>query len=91
MTATSPQASSYLMRALRFWDLLEDSDATKLSWTKIGVALSTVLTTVTGAACAVQQVVNTVNHTDWSLFAATIGLHTVTKGAHEIKRWTEAP
>lgn len=68
-------------RFLSFFDLLDDTDPTRLSWSKIGVASSTVLATVTGFATAVQQFVGSVAHTEWQSFAAAIGLHAVTHAA----------
>lgn len=77
------------LHRLFFIDLLEDAMPKKISWTKVGVMMSTVFTTVTGAAATIQSVIGTAAHTDWSLFASAIGLHTVTKGMHEMKRYTE--
>lgn len=90
MAAQLPPTAGRALRVLRFVDVLEDDDPTKLSWTKIGVALSTVFTTITGAVATVQTVVGTVAHTEWATFAAAIGLHAVTKTAHEVKRYTES-
>jgi len=89
MIASLPQGASRWLRALRFADLLEDADPTKLSWTKIGVAFTTVLNFFTMGTATVQQMVGNLGHTDWRLLGGAAGLHVVTKGAHEIKRYTE--
>ena len=87
--ALAPGASLW-MRVLHFIDLLEDEIPDKLSWTKIGVAFTTLLNMVTMGTAAVQTAVGNVGHTDWGLLGSAAGLHLVTKGAHEIKRKTEA-
>lgn len=76
-------------RVLSFLDLLDDTDQTRLSWTKLGVASSTLLATVTGFATAVQQMIGTVAHTEWQSFAAAIGLHAVTHAARAGVRITQ--
>jgi len=76
-------------RVLYFLNLLGDTDPLCLSWTRVGLALSTVFTAVTGAATAVQQFIGTAAHTDWSLFAAAIGLHGLSHGAARLKRYQE--
>ena len=91
MALPLPEDAGTWKHLLRFIDLLEDNDPTKLSWTKIGVAWSTLLSIFTGAVTAVQSIVGTVAHTEWTAFAAAIGLHAITKTAHEVKRYTETP
>ena len=89
MAEPLPPEASRILRALRFCDLLEDSDPTKLSWTKIGVAFTTALNILTTGTAALQQAVNNVDHTDWKLLGIAGVLHVVTKTAHEVKRRTE--
>ena len=89
MAEPLPQGVGRGLRILRFCDLLEDSDPSKLSWTKIGVACSTICTALTGFTAALQSSVADVAHTDWKAFGLAIGFHAVTKTAHEIKRRTE--
>lgn len=89
MALPLPEGSHLTMRALRFIDVLEDSDPTKLSWTKIGVAFTTLLNMMTAGTAAVREMVGDVAHTDFGLLGMAAGLHVVTKGAHEIKRYTE--
>lgn len=91
MAAPLPPTAHRALHVLRFIDVLEDDDPTKLSWTKIGVAISTVFTTVTGFAAMIQSSTDSLAHANWTVFGYAIGLHTVAKGAHEIKRWTETP
>lgn len=76
-------------RVLYFLNLLGDTQPLCLSWTRVGLAVSTVFTIVTGAATAVQQFVEASAHTDWSLFAAAIGLHGLSHGAARFKRYQE--
>lgn len=78
------------MRALHFMDVLEDCDPSKLSWTKVGVAFTTILNIVTMGSATVQQVVGNLGHTDWHLLVGAGCLHVATKGFHEIKRYTES-
>lgn len=85
-----PEGAHLCMRALHFIDILEDSDPSKLSWTKIGVAFTTILNVITMGTATVQQSVGNLGHTDWHLLFGAAGLHVVTKGAHEIKRYTES-
>lgn len=77
-------------RVLSFLDLLDDTDQSRLSWTKLGVASSTLLTTVTGFTTAVQTAIGNVAHTEWQGFAAAIGLHAVTHAARAGVRITQA-
>lgn len=77
------------MRTLRFIDVLEDTDPTKLSWTKIGVAFTTVLNIFTMGTATIQQMVGNIGHTDFGLLGSALGLHVAAKGFHEIKRYTE--
>ena len=81
--------SSRAMRVLRFLDVLEDDDPTKLSWTKIGVAFTTLLNILTLTTAALQQSIDNIGHTNWQLLLTAGGLHAVTKTAHEVKRRTE--
>lgn len=87
--AKLPDNAPRKYQILRFWDVMEPSDPTKLSWTKIGVAFSTMFTIITSGATALQHFISTTAQTDWIWMASAIGLHTVTKGAHEMKRITE--
>lgn len=89
MAVPIPPDAKRSMRVLRFIDVLEDMDPTKLSWTKIGVAWSTVLTVITGTTAAIQTALDSAAHTNWSILAAAVGLHGITKTAHEVKRYTE--
>lgn len=90
--APLPDGASLTMRALRFADLLEDNDPVgKLSWSKIGVAFTTFLNMVTTGTAALQAAVGNLAHVDWHVLAIAGGAHVVTRGAHEIKRYTEAP
>jgi|GEM_PF-5456158 len=66
---------------LSFCDLLDDTNPNRLSWSKLGVASSTILTTLTGFTTAIQTVIGNVAHTEWQSFAAAIGLHSVTHAA----------
>lgn len=77
-------------RVLSFFDLLDDTSQDRLSWSKLGVASSTVLATVTGFTTAVQSVVGDVAHTEWQGFAAAIGLHAVTHAARAGVRITQS-
>ena len=90
MVTALPQGASLWLRVLHFADLLEDITPDKLSWTKIGVAFTTILNMVTMGTAAVQAAVGNLGHTDWGLLGSAAGLHVVTKGAHEIKRYTES-
>jgi len=74
---------------LSFCDLLDDTDQSRLSWSKLGVASSTVLTTVTGFTAAIQQISGNVAHTEWQAFGAAIGLHAVTHAARAGVRLTQ--
>ena len=89
MAEKLPDGARWPMHVLRFVDILEDADPTKLSWTKIGVAFTTVLNMVTSGTAAIQAAVGNLGHTDLGLLGTALGLHVVTKGAHEIKRYTE--
>lgn len=80
-----------LGRALYFLNVLGDTNPLCLDWTKVGVALSTVFTVVTGAVATVQTVVDRVAHTDWGLFASAIGLHGLSHGVYRLKRHLEPP
>lgn len=71
---------------LSFCDLLDDSDPSRLSWSKIGVAVSTLMTAVTGFTTAVQGAVGNVAHTEWGAFASAIGLHAISHGARSMVR-----
>lgn len=71
---------------LSFCDLLDDADPNRLSWSKIGVALSTLMTAVTGFTTAVQGAVGNVAHTEWGAFASAIGLHAISHGARSMVR-----
>ena len=75
---------------LSFFDLLDDTDQSRLSWSKLGVASSTVLATLTGFTTAVQTMIGNVAHTEWQGFAAAIGLHAVTHAARAGVRITQA-
>lgn len=76
-------------RVLAFLDLLDDTNPARISWSKLGVASSTVLATVTGFTAAVQQGIGNVAHTDWQAFGAAIGLHAVTHAARAGVRITQ--
>jgi hypothetical protein len=74
---------------LSFLDLLDDTDQSRLSWSKIGVASSTVMATLTGFTAALQGAVGNVTNTEWGSFAAAIGLHAVTHAARAGVRYTQ--
>jgi len=74
---------------LSFFDLLDDTNQSRLSWSKLGVASSTLLATVTGFGTAVQQFVGSVAHTEWGAFAGAIGLHAITHAARAGVRLTQ--
>lgn len=84
-----PVATPPKHRLLSFLDLLDDTNQSRLSWSKLGVASSTVLTTVTGFTAAIQQVVGDVAHTEWQAFVSAIGLHAVTHAARAGVRITQ--
>lgn len=71
---------------LSFLDLLDDANQGRLSWSKLGVAISTLMTAVTGFTTAVQGAVGTVAHTEWGAFASAIGLHALSHGARSMVR-----
>lgn len=73
-------------RILSFLDLLDDANQARLSWSKVGVAVSTVMTAVTGFTTAVQGAVGNVAHTEWGAFASAIGLHALSHGARSMVR-----
>lgn len=77
-------------RVLYFLNVLGDTQPMCLDWTKVGLALSTVLTAITGAVSAVQATVNGIAHTEWSLFASAVGLHGISHGIARFKRHQES-
>lgn len=77
--------STRLGKMLYFLNLLGDTTPLCLDWTKIGLAMSTAFAAITGVVATVQQVVGSVAHTDWTLFAAAIGLHGVSHGAARVR------
>lgn len=76
-------------RILAFLDLLDDTNEARLSWSKLGVASSTLLATVTGFTTAIQQMIGNIAHTEWTAFASAIGLHMVTHAARAGVRMTQ--
>ena len=76
-------------RILSFLDLLDDTNQSRISWSKLGVASSTILATITGFTTAVQSAIGNVAHTEWQGFAAAIGLHAVTHAARAGVRITQ--
>jgi hypothetical protein len=71
---------------LSFFDLLDDTNPERLSWSKASVAVSTILAAVTGFATAVQGVIGDAAHTEWGAFASAIGLHAISHGARAVVR-----
>lgn len=74
---------------LYFLNVLGDTAPLCLDWTKVGVAMSTLFTIITGVATAVQQFVGSAAHTEWGLFASAIGLHGLSHGFARFKRHQE--
>jgi hypothetical protein len=81
--------STHLGKALYFVNVLGDTHPMCLDWTKVGVALSTCFTVITGGMTAIQQAVDAGAHTSWGLFGAAIGLHGLSHGAYRAKRYLE--
>jgi hypothetical protein len=81
--------TTLLGRALYFVNVLGDTQPLCLDWTKVGLALSTSFTAVTGAVATVQSVIGTAAHTEWGLFASAVGLHGLSHGIARIKRHQE--
>lgn len=79
-----------LGRALYFLNLLGDTAPLCLDWTKVGLALSTSFTAITGTISTVQSVVGGVAHTEWGLFASAVGLHGLSHGIARLKRHQES-
>ena len=82
---------THVGRALYFLNVLGDTEPLCLGWTKVGLALSTAFTGVTGAVATVQSMVGSVAHTEWGLFASAIGLHGLSHGIARFKRYQEPP
>lgn len=76
-------------KALYFANVLGDTAPLCLDWTKVGLAVSTMGTIITGTMATIQQAVDTGAHTSWGLFAAAIGLHGVSHGAYRVKRYLQ--
>ena len=91
MAAPLPPGACRLLRVLRFADVLEDDDPTKLSWTKVGVAATTIFSVFTGFFTMVQSALNTAAQTNWALLAAAVSLHGISHGARAFKRVTDNP
>lgn len=77
-------------RVLYFLNLLGDTAPMCLDWTKVGLALSTTFTAITGAVVTVQATVDGIAHTPWGLFASAVGLHGISHGIARVKRHQES-
>lgn len=90
MAAPLLPGASRATRALRFCDLLEDNDPTKLSWTKIGLAVSTICTAATTAFATIESISGHLHGTDWAALSGSLIFHGLTSTKHELKRRAEA-
>jgi len=82
--------TTLLGRVLYFLNVLGDTQPLCLDWTKVGLAMSTLFTAITGAISTVQAVVGGVAHTEWGLFASAVGLHGLSHGVARFKRYQES-
>lgn len=84
-----PAPRSIPGRVLYFVNVLGSTAPLCLDWTKVGVAISTVFTIITGVITTVQSCIGGVAHTEWALFASAVGLHGLSHGAAAVKRHQE--